>query len=82
MIDKNNSKTITFMLGNMIFEYDEWKNEYNLEHHGISFRNAARVFFDYDRIELLMNKTVWKKQLMYFLLSILKEYRRIKMARK
>lgn len=52
MIDKNNSKTITFKLGNMIFEYDEWKNEYNLEHHGISFRNAARVFFDYDRIEL------------------------------
>lgn len=52
MIDKNNSKTITFMLGNMVFEYDEWKNEYNIEHHGISFRNAARVFFDYDRIEL------------------------------
>lgn len=52
MIDKNKSRTITFQLGNMFFEYDEWKNEYNLEHHGISFRNAARVFFDYDRIEL------------------------------
>lgn len=36
----------------MLFEYDEWKNEYNVEHHGISFRQAARVFFDYDRIEL------------------------------
>lgn len=36
----------------MIFEYDEQKNEYNIEHHGISFRQAARVFFDYDRIEL------------------------------
>ncbi|MCM1119551.1 MAG: BrnT family toxin [bacterium] len=34
------------------FEYDEWKNEYNVEHHGISFKQAARVFFDYDRIEL------------------------------
>ncbi|MBD5458540.1 MAG: BrnT family toxin [Lachnospiraceae bacterium] len=36
----------------MIFEYDEWKNAYNIEHHGISFKQAARVFFDYDRIEL------------------------------
>mgnify|MGYP001065857967 CR=1 FL=1 len=52
MIDKRDSKTITFMLGDMLFEYDEWKNEYNIEHHGISFKQAARVFFDYDRIEL------------------------------
>lgn len=52
MIDKGNSKTITFCLGGMLFEYDEWKNEYNIIHHGISFKQAARVFFDYDRIEL------------------------------
>nr|WP_300842470.1 BrnT family toxin [uncultured Acetatifactor sp.] len=52
MIDKENSRTIAFWLGGMLFEYDEWKNEYNVEHHGISFRQAARVFFDYDRIEL------------------------------
>jgi len=52
LIDKRDSKTITFMLGDMLFEYDEWKNEYNIEHHGISFKQAARVFFDYDRIEL------------------------------
>lgn len=52
MIDKRNSQTITFKLGEMIFEYDEWKNAYNIEHHGISFKQAARVFFDYDRIEL------------------------------
>lgn len=52
MIDKNNSKTVTFQLGGMIFEYDEWKNEYNLKRHGISFKSASRVFFDYDRIEL------------------------------
>jgi hypothetical protein len=35
----------------MIFEYDPEKNKKNIEKHGISFRNAARVFFDYDRIE-------------------------------
>lgn len=52
MIDKRNSKTITFWLGGILFEYDEWKNEYNIIHHGISLRQAARVFFDYDRIEL------------------------------
>lgn len=52
MIDKEHSKTVTFQLGDMIFEYDEWKNEYNIEHHGISFKHAARVFFDYDRIEM------------------------------
>ena len=32
--------------------YDEEKNQMNIEKHGISFRNAARVFFDYDRIEM------------------------------
>jgi len=35
----------------MVFEYDEEKNLINLEKHGISLRNAALVFFDYDRIE-------------------------------
>lgn len=52
MVDKENSRTISFWLGGMLFEYDEWKNVYNIEHHGVSFRQAARVFFDYDRIEL------------------------------
>ncbi len=51
MIDKEDSKIITFKLGGMNFEYDEWKNQYNIEMHGISFEQAARVFFDYDRIE-------------------------------
>ena len=46
-----NSKTVTFSLGGMIFEYDEKKNKINIEKHGISFKSAARVFFDYDRIE-------------------------------
>ena len=52
MINRKEPKTVTFSLGDMIFEYDEQKNEYNIEHHGISFEQAARVFFDYDRIEL------------------------------
>ncbi|MBD5148831.1 MAG: BrnT family toxin [Oscillibacter sp.] len=36
----------------MLFEYDSEKNRKNIEKHGISFKSAARVFFDYDRIEL------------------------------
>ena len=51
MINREESRTVTFTLGDMIFEYDERKNEYNIEHHGISFKQAARVFFDYDRID-------------------------------
>jgi hypothetical protein len=47
---------VTFSLGGMVFEYDPEKNRKNIEKHGISFRNAARVFFDYDRIELYDEK--------------------------
>lgn len=43
---------IRFTLGGMLFEYDPEKNRKNIEKHGISFKSAARVFFDYDRIEL------------------------------
>lgn len=45
-------RMITFTLGGMVFEYDREKNQKNIRKHGISFKNAARVFFDYDRIEL------------------------------
>lgn len=45
-------RRVTFTLGGMVFEYDEEKNRNNILKHGISFKNAARVFFDYDRIEL------------------------------
>lgn len=45
------NKNVQFTLGGMIFEYDEQKNQINIEKHGISFKSAARVFFDYDRIE-------------------------------
>lgn len=46
-----NERVVRFSMGNMIFEYDENKNEINIKKHGISFKSAARVFFDYDRIE-------------------------------
>ncbi len=35
----------------MLFEYDEEKERINIKKHGISFRAAARVFFDADYIE-------------------------------
>ena len=44
--------TVRFTLGGMFFEYDSEKNRKNIEKHGISFKSAARVFFDYDRSEL------------------------------
>lgn len=48
----SNDRTVVFVLGGMTFEYDEEKNRLNIQKHGISFRSAARVFFDYDRIEM------------------------------
>ena len=47
-----NVNDVMFSLGGMWFEYNEEKNQSNIKKHGISFRSAARVFFDYDRIEL------------------------------
>ncbi len=49
-LDSDN-RYIGFSLGGIQFEYDEAKNHKNIEKHGISFKSAARVFFDYDRIE-------------------------------
>lgn len=43
---------VRFTLGGLLFEYDPEKNKKNIEKHGISFKSAARIFFDYDRIEL------------------------------
>ncbi len=45
-------RLVSFTLGGLAFEYDEQKNQTNIRKHGISFKSAARVFFDYDRIEL------------------------------
>ena len=47
----SDNRTVKFTLGGMNFEYDEEKNRKNIEKHGISFKSAARIFFDYDRIE-------------------------------
>lgn len=47
----DSNRTVSFSLGRMAFEYDEEKNQINIKKHGISFRSAARIFFDYDRIE-------------------------------
>ena len=44
-------ETVSFSMNGMLFEYDEEKNLRNIKKHGISFRSAARVFFDFDRIE-------------------------------
>ena len=45
-------RLVRFSMGNILFEYDEDKNQKNLEKHGISFMTAARIFFDYNRIEM------------------------------
>ena len=47
-----NERDVIFSIGDMLFEYDEQKNEENIKKHGISFPVAARVFFDYNRIEM------------------------------
>ena len=45
-------RKVSFVIGDMFFEYDKEKNEANIKKHGISFEIAARVFFDYNRIEM------------------------------
>ena len=50
--EHENDRNVVFTLGGMVFEYDEEKNKINIAKHGIPFTAAARVFFDYDRIEL------------------------------
>ena len=42
------------MPGNMVFEYDEWKNEYNSE-------TLSAYFLIMTELNYMMNKTVWKK---------------------
>ena len=52
MNEESFNHNVTFTLGGMVFEYDEQKNQINIKKHGIPFTAAARVFFDYDRIEM------------------------------
>ena len=44
MKTRNSYHDVYFSLGGMKFEYDEDKNQVNIKKHGISFRNAAKVF--------------------------------------
>ncbi len=37
-------------LGNLEFEWDDEKERYNFEHHGIHFKTAVKVFADPDRL--------------------------------
>ena len=50
-LGSSDNRYTVFKIGDLLFEYDESKNKKNLEKHGISFKVAARVFFDYNRIE-------------------------------
>ena len=42
---------VNFELGDLKFEWDEEKAEKNLKKHGIYFEDAARVFFDDNRLD-------------------------------
>lgn len=48
MDDQN---TVSFTIAGIAFEYNAQKEQINIQKHGISFRTAARVFFDDDYIE-------------------------------
>ncbi len=50
-MQSEDNRYVSFSLAGVLFEYDEQKNQNNIDKHGISFKSAARVFFDYDRIE-------------------------------
>ena len=38
-------------INDLIFEWDDEKNQINLRKHGIDFSDAAQIFFDENRIE-------------------------------
>lgn len=38
-------------INDMVFEWDDEKNQINLRKHGLDFIDAAQVFFDENRIE-------------------------------
>ena len=48
----NYDRHIMFSLGDMVFEYDEEKNQKNIKKHGLPLALGARVFFDDYRVEL------------------------------
>ena len=42
---------MTLEIGNLVFEWDDNKNQTNIKKHKISFEMAVRVFLDKDRLE-------------------------------
>ena len=48
---KHDGHNVQFFINGLWFEYDEEKNRININKHGLSLKMAARVFFDYNRIE-------------------------------
>ena len=57
----NNGRTVSFSIGEMIFEYDEEKNQINKKKHHVSFKVAARVFLIIIGLNCLMKITVFLK---------------------
>ena len=59
-MNENNIDTryVKFSLGGMVFEYDEVKNQKNIQKHGISLKSAARVFGTMIELSFMMRKTV------------------------
>ena len=55
VLELEKHETVSFELGGLYFEYDKVKQEANIRKHGISFRAAARVFFDDNYIEAYDN---------------------------
>ena len=51
MSDSDN-RHVMFSIGDMVFEYDEEKNQKNIKKHGLPLSLGARVFFDDYRVEL------------------------------
>ncbi len=70
LFDKSNTSRYTYsvkkMIAETLVEWDEAKNQRNIEKHGISFETAALVFADEERIEYMISCTVRKKTGMWF----------------
>lgn len=55
-------RLVWFSLGDMFFEYDEEKNQKDIEKYGVSFVTAARIFFDYDRFSELAEELAFTEK--------------------
>ena len=72
--DDTSPQIVTFTLGGIEFEYDEEKNQKNIEKHGISFRNAAQLVCFLTMIALnFMMKNIVKMRTDIIRLGILRQ---------